>query len=185
MSSEIVSFDDEKLILVDEYDNVTGFKDKIECHLGSGILHRAFSVILFNDKNEVLLQKRAHDKMLWGGFWSNTVCSHPRKGETVETATIRRLKEELGIEAELQFLYKFIYQAQFGDIGSEYENCHVFAGKYNGDVTPNPTEIESTEWVDADILSEKLHKEKEKFTPWFRMEWERINNDFKTVIESL
>ena len=97
MSHNVVSFDNEKLILVDKYDNVLGYKSKAECHEGEGILHRAFSIFIFNDKNQLLLQKRSAKKLLWPLYWSNSCCSHPRKGENYETATHRRLKEELGL----------------------------------------------------------------------------------------
>ena len=97
-NDQIVSFDDEKLILVDESDNILGYETKVKAHEGIGILHRAFSLFIFNDKKELLIQKRSQDKPLWPMFWANSVCSHPRKGEEYDTAIHRRLKEELGIE---------------------------------------------------------------------------------------
>ncbi|GJQ62701.1 MAG: isopentenyl-diphosphate Delta-isomerase [Melioribacteraceae bacterium] len=185
MFSDVVSFDDEKLILVDEQDNVVGYKDKLECHLGSGVLHRAFSIFLFNDKGELLLQQRAKDKMLWGGFWSNTVCSHPRKGETAEFATQRRLKEEMGITTELKYIYKFIYTAKFGEIGSENENCYVYVGNYNGEVKPNPTEIADWKWISKSELNEELKSNPQNYTPWFKMEWEKLNSEYESKLKAL
>ena len=104
MPNNVVSFDDEKLILVDKDDNVLGYKDKLSCHEGDGILHRAFSIFIFNKKKQLLLQKRSDQKLLWPLFWSNSCCSHPRQGEDYETAIHRRLKEELNIDTELKNL---------------------------------------------------------------------------------
>jgi len=178
MYSDIVSFDDEKLILVDENDTVLGYKDKKECHLGEGVLHRAFSIFLFNEKGELLLQQRSPEKMLWGGFWSNTVCSHPRKGETTEIATARRLKEELGVSADLEYIYKFVYTARFGKIGSENENCHVFIGKLDGDVKPNPNEVADIKWIDSKKLTAELQNFPNFYTPWFKMEWQKLSIEY-------
>ena len=104
-TNHIVSFDDEKLIIVDEHDNVLGYKSKAEAHEGSGILHRAFSLFIFNDKRELLIQQRSQKKPLWPLYWSNSVCSHPRKGEDYKSAVNRRLQEELGISTPLFFIH--------------------------------------------------------------------------------
>ncbi len=118
----------DQLILVDASDRETGFLSKEECHQGAGRLHRAFSVFLFNRRGELLLQQRSAAKPLWPLYWSNTCCSHPRQGETVEAAARRRLAEELALSAELRFLYKFEYRAEYQQIGTEHELCWVFAG---------------------------------------------------------
>ena len=104
----IVSSESDLLILVDQDDNTVGFLDKAACHDGKGVLHRAFSVFLLNSQGEILLQRRSLGKRLWGGFWSNSCCSHPRRGESVADAAKRRCQEELGIKVELQFLYNWI-----------------------------------------------------------------------------
>ena len=130
-NTQQVSFDDEMLILVDEKDNITGYKNKLECHEGEGILHRAFSIFIFNDAGELLLQKRSAQKHLWPNYWSNSCCSHPRKGEELENATQRRLAEELGISTPLKHLFTFQYYAPYKNIGSEREMCAVFIGKSN------------------------------------------------------
>ena len=184
-NNEVVSFDDEKLILVDENDNVLGYENKDLCHQGQGILHRAFSIFIFNDKKELLLQKRSAQKPLWGEYWSNTCCSHPRKGENYEQATIRRLKEELGLETEMKFLYKFQYQANFGDKGSENELCSVYIGKSNALPTVNEYEIAEWKYISMDELDKELAQHPEKYTPWFKMEWQRLRTEFKEVIEKL
>ena len=122
----IVSSEDEELILVDRDDNEIGHLSKALCHDRGGVLHRAFSLFLFNDSGELLLQKRGESKRLWPGFWSNSCCSHPRRGESMQTATLRRLSDELNIETSLEHVYQFCYTADFGDAGSENELCHVY-----------------------------------------------------------
>ena len=104
---EIVSSSNEELILVDEQDREIGCKSKSDCHIGNGILHRAFSIFIFNTNNEVLIQKRSSEKLLWPSCWSNACCSHPRYGEPMKTAVVRRLVQELGFNCPLIFLYKF------------------------------------------------------------------------------
>src|SRR5690606_14929915 len=110
----IVSFDDEALVLVDADDREIGFLDKASAHDGEGVLHRAFSLFIFNPQGELLLQQRAADKRLWPGFWANSCCSHPRRGESMQDAIRRRLDEELGLDCALHFLFKFQYQARYG-----------------------------------------------------------------------
>jgi isopentenyl-diphosphate delta-isomerase len=136
-----VSSETEELILVDNDDNETGYLSKADCHDGEGVLHRAFSLFLFNDDGLLLLQQRSATKRLWPGYWSNSICSHPRRGEPMEIATERRLQDELNIHCELEFVYKFAYQAAFGDAGSENELCHVYLGRAPAEVHPNDHEI--------------------------------------------
>ena len=167
----IVSSEAEQLILVDAEDRETGYLSKAECHDAGGILHRAFSVFLFNAQGELLLQQRSASKRLWPGYWSNTCCSHPRRGESMEVATARRLHDELNVEAALEFVYKFTYQAQYDDNGAESELCHVFLGKVGDVVRPNDHEIEAIRYAAADGLLAELADENEPFTPWFKMEW--------------
>jgi isopentenyl-diphosphate delta-isomerase len=176
--NNIVSFDDEKLILVDSENNIRGYKDKLECHLGDGDLHRAFSVFIFNDTKELLLQQRSSDKMLWPLIWSNSCCSHPRKGEDFEQATHRRLKEELGIDTDLKYLFRFEYQARYFDIGSEHELCSVYIGKSNQSVKVNPTEIADWKYIPIDTINDEFAKYPDMYSPWFKMEWARIQQDF-------
>lgn len=175
---QVVSFDDEKLILVDENDNVSGYENKDLCHNGMGILHRAFSIFIFNKQNELLLQQRHSDKRLWGNFWSNTCCSHPRKGESYAEATVRRLKEEIGLETEMRYLYRFQYHAQFEDKGSENELCSVYIG--HSDETPKINETEIMDWKFISIreLNRDLLLNPQRYTPWFKMEWERITKEY-------
>lgn len=175
---EIVSSASEKLILVDEQDREIGSKAKAACHEGTGTLHRAFSIFVFNSRDELLLQQRSDSKPLWPGYWSNTCCSHPRYGETMDLAVSRRLRQELGFECELRFLYKFMYQAQFGDIGAEREYCSVFLGHYDGPVDPNLSEIANWRFVDIKSLNQELDSDSDRFTPWFKLEWSHIQDHY-------
>ena len=178
-TSHIVSFDNEPLMLVDSDDVVIGFEEKAAAHRGNGVLHRAFSIFLFNEQGEVLLQQRSALKPLWPEYWSNTCCSHPRRGESLTQATKRRLKEELNLESELTFLFKFEYHAVFNDVGSEHELCSVFVGNVTGRPLPdfNPTEIADTAWVSVTTVDEWLDDHNIQTTPWFATEWQRIKDD--------
>lgn len=180
--TRIVSSEDEALILVDEDDNETGSLSKAECHDGSGILHRAFSVFLFNPAGELLLQQRGENKRLWPSFWSNSCCSHPRVGESIEVAASRRLHDELYATSKLRFVYKFRYQASFDGEGAEHELCHVFLGRIADDPAPNDTEISAIRFIAAADLEREFRESAQSFTPWFRMEWETLNNEYGDVL---
>jgi isopentenyl-diphosphate delta-isomerase len=173
-----VSSPSESLILVDENDREVGFRSKAECHEGDGILHRAFSVFLFNDKGELLLQQRSEQKPLWPLYWSNSCCSHPREAETVASAGRRRVHEELHVDCAPWFLYKFQYHAPFGDLGSEHELCHVFAGFVDGEVVAHPDEIADWRFIAPDELTREIAADPERFTPWLKLEWQRIRAEF-------
>lgn len=180
MSSQhrIVSSESEELILVDRDDNEIGYASKAHAHDGGGILHRAFSLFLFNDAGELLLQQRAPSKRLWGGYWSNTCCSHPRRGESLAVATSRRLLDELNVEAQIEYVYRFCYEAGFGDAGSENELCHVFLGKASEDIQPNDSEISSIRYVSAEALAREFDQHPDRFTPWFKQEWGELNRHY-------
>ena len=180
--SKIVSSESEELILVDTQDNETGHRSKAECHDGDGILHRAFSLFLFNGHRELLLQRRSESKRLWPGYWSNSCCSHPRRGESIHTATQRRLSDELNVTATLEYVYKFRYQASFGDAGAENELCHVFLGTTGGVLRPNVSEIAEVRFVTARELSAELEADADAFTPWFSMEWLALNRKFPEML---
>jgi len=183
LEHEIVSSESEELILVDESDNELGYLSKQQCHDGDGILHRAFSLFVFNAVGELLLQQRSADKRLWPLFWSNSCCSHPRKGESMAVATSRRLQEELDIHADLEFVYKFSYRAQFGEHGSENELCSVFLGRTDQTYSANSNEIAEARFVSADELISELRAIPEEFTPWFKMEWERLSGEFAETLD--
>lgn len=181
-AGKIVSSEEEPLILVDADDRETGTLSKASCHDGDGILHRAFSVFLFDRDGRLLLQQRAAGKRLWPMFWSNSCCSHPRRGEQIAEAAARRLEDELHTTSELEFVYKFIYQAKFGGLGSEHELCHVFLGRVQGEPAVNETEIAATRYVTAPELAAEMASEPAKFTPWLKLEWQRLCEDYPEVI---
>lgn len=180
--NRVVSSEAEELILVDEDDREQGHLSKAACHDGAGILHRAFSAFLFNGAGELLLQQRAESKRLWPGYWSNSCCSHPRRGESMSTATGRRLEDELNLAADLRFVYKFRYQAPYGDLGSEHELCHVFLGRIDDDVRPNEEEIAAIRFVSAAALDAELSDCPERFTPWFKLEWDALTADHADLL---
>ena len=182
LEHKIVSSESEELILVDEIDNELGFLNKQQCHDGYGILHRAFSLFVFNAEGELLLQKRSADKRLWPLFWSNSCCSHPRKGESMDVATRRRLHEELGVDADLEFVYKFSYRVQFGALGSENELCSVYLGRADQTYSSNANEIADARFVSVEALQRELQTNPDDFTPWFKMEWERLNSEFAETL---
>lgn len=181
-----VTVDSEPLILVDDADREVGHLGKAQCHAGAGVLHRAFSLLIFNGNGETLVQQRAPSKRLWPLYWSNSCCSHPRHAESMEAAIHRRLREELGCSCPLHFLFKFRYQAQFDATGAEHELCSVFIGRLNGQPRINRSEICAWRWVGPQTLEEELGgPDGGKFTPWFRLEWERIWGEHRAALVAL
>jgi len=186
VNAELTSEENNKdlLILVDESDEALGFKSKSECHEGNGTLHRAFSVFIFNPSGQLLIQKRSSNKELWDLHWSNSCCSHPKKNEQMELAVRRRLKEELGIECPVHYLYKFTYHATYKDLGSEHELCHVYVGLFDGEIKANPEEIDDWKFIKPDDLQERIRNSKEDYTPWMKIEWEMLTASYKREIEN-
>jgi isopentenyl-diphosphate Delta-isomerase len=184
-SADEVAADSEALILVDEADREVGHLSKAECHHGRGVLHRAFSLLIFNGDGELLLQQRAASKRLWPLYWSNSCCSHPRRAESMETAVHRRLREELGVRCPLQFLFKFQYQAQFDAAGAEQELCSVFIGRCTEPLEINRNEIQAWRWIAPEALQAELAGGAEKFTPWFKLEWARIWREHRAALRAL
>lgn len=162
----------EYIIVVDENDNEKGSIEKLEAHK-KGILHRAFSIFVFNDNNKLLLQKRLQSKYHSGGLWTNTCCSHPRYGESLETAVHRRLIEEMGFDCNLNEIFSFIYKAQLETL-IEHEYDHVFIGNYNGDVIPNENEVEDFKWVNIDELKEDIKNNPHSYTVWFKKSIDKV-----------
>ena len=156
---------DNLIALVDIDDNITGFETKSEVHR-RGLLHRAFSVFIVKD-GKMLIQKRNPDKYHSGGLWSNTCCSHQRKGEELTESVHRRMLEEMGFDCPLEELFSFVYRTQFSPDLIEYEYDHVFAGSYDGEVKVNPEEASEVRWISFDQLGEELVKTPEKFSSWF------------------
>ena len=181
-SNSVVSSESEELILVDPDDNEIGTLSKARCHDGDGVLHRAFSLFVFNGRGELLLQQRNASKRLWPMYWSNSCCSHPRKGESMAEATRRRLEQELGIHTELEFVYKFSYQARFGELGAENELCYVFLGRTDEPIRANWHEIADIRYAAARDVSHAFTNDTERYTPWFEMEWRRLNEEFGDLL---
>lgn len=175
---DIVSSDSEELILVDEHDREIGTMQKADCHDGDGLLHRAFSVFVFDDRGRLLMQQRSAAKRLWPLYWSNSCCSHPRAGEEIDDAVSRRLEQELGLSCDPEFVFKFRYQASFGDLGSEHELCSVYLGQIDSAPQPNANEIADTRFVTGAELAAAFESAPERFTPWFRMEWDRLTTEY-------
>jgi isopentenyl-diphosphate delta-isomerase len=173
-----VSSPAESLILVDEDDQEIGFCSKAECHAGEGLLHRAFSVFIFNSEGQLLLQQRSGQKPLWPLIWANSCCSHPHELELTEDAARRRVREELNLNCELDFLYKFRYQANYRDLGAEHELCHVFAGYSDEAPVAHPDEIADLRYIEPAELTREIAENGDLYSPWLKMEWQQIQAEF-------
>lgn len=164
---------EEQVILVDENDKPIGTMGKLEVHQ-KGLLHRAFSVFIFNDKGELLLQKRASTKYHSPGLWTNTCCSHPSPGEETLTAANRRLKEEMGMDTILIHKTSFIYRTEFDNGLTEHEFDHVYVGNYNENPVLNEDEAEDYKWVNLTDLKEDIKNSPQSFTSWFKIAVEKV-----------
>ena len=163
----------EQVILVDSDDREVGVMEKMEAHK-QAILHRAFSVFLFNSQGKMLLQQRALTKYHSAGLWTNACCSHPRPQETLEKAVARRLVEEMGIETTVSKAFDFIYKAELPDELTEYEFDHVFVGIYDADVHPNHLEVANFVYQSIDEVSANLQSYPEKYTVWFKIAFPKV-----------
>lgn len=163
----------EQVILVDKDDCEIGVMEKMEAHK-QAVLHRAFSVFLFNPQGKMLLQQRALTKYHSAGLWTNTCCSHPRPGETLENAVTRRLIEEMGITAKVSKAFDFIYQAELPDNLNEYEFDHVFIGNYDADVRPNHLEVANFVYQSIEEVEANLQSHPEKYTVWFKIAFPKV-----------
>jgi len=157
-----------KLILVNERDEPIGEMEKMEAHR-LGVLHRAFSVFIFDEQGRMLLQQRALTKYHSPGLWTNTCCSHPHTGEDTLQSARKRLKEEMGFETKLTPLFTFTYRAEFQNGLVEHEFDHVFVGRYSGEIIPNADEVMSYRYETLDQIASELQQQPEKFTAWFRI----------------
>jgi len=181
----VVSSEAEPLILVDADDREVGHASKAACHDKHGILHRAFSLFVFNERGELLLQQRSTGKRLWPGYWSNSCCSHPRQGETMREATQRRLQQELGLRCALRYLYKFEYQADYGELGGEHELCSVYLGRTGETVRANRNEVAAWRYLSGTELNREIAEHPEHFTPWLKLEWQRLRHDFSEELAAV
>jgi len=173
----------EKVILVDKNNRKIGEEEKIKAHK-EGKLHRAFSIFIFNSKGELLIQQRANSKYHSGGLWSNTVCSHPRLGESLIKSAHRRLKEEMGFDCELKKLFCFIYKAKFENGLTENEYDCVFIGKFDGEPEPNLEEVSNYKWINIKNLKKDIKKNPDKYAIWFKIALKKIKfSDIKEVVK--
>jgi len=170
------------LIHVDEQDNFLGYIGKTEAHI-EAIKHRAFSIFVFNDKQEMLIQQRALDKYHTPGLWSNTCCSHPRYGENLTSAVHRRLPEEMGFDTELFHVHEMSYRVEFDNGITENEYDHVYIGFYQGQPHINPAEVNSYKWISRSNLLQDMDRQPEKYTFWFKKIMSEF--DFNKAIELL
>jgi isopentenyl-diphosphate delta-isomerase len=163
------------VILVDKNDKEIGEAEKLEAH-EKGLLHRAFSIFIFNDKKELMLQKRAKSKYHCGNLWTNTVCSHPAPGESLQEATHRRLKEEMGFDCDLEELFSFAYKTTFDNGLTENEIDHVFIGTYNKSPNINFEEADEWKWISFEDLHNDIQKNPQDYTFWFKKVYEKVFN---------
>jgi len=168
----------ENVILVDEKDNQVGLMPKLEAHQ-KGLLHRAFSVFIFNSDYKLLLQKRASSKYHSGGLWTNTCCSHPRDGENIIDAANRRLNEEMGIKTSLRKVFDFIYTAELDNNLIENEFDHVLYGVYDIDPILNKEEAEDFKWIDMETLKNDIENNTDQYTVWFKIAFDYFYNYLK------
>lgn len=159
---------EEQVVLVNENDEQIGLMPKLEAH-EKAILHRAFSVFVLNDKNEIMLQQRAHQKYHSPLLWTNTCCSHQREGETNIQAGDRRLFEEMGFRTELKELFHFIYKAPFDNGLTEHELDHVMIGYFNENPTINPDEVEDWKWMKIEDVKDDMIAHPDIYTVWFKI----------------
>ena len=173
----------EQVILVNDKDEYVGVIEKMQAHR-EALLHRAFSVFIFNDDGEMLLQRRAEKKYHSGGLWTNTCCSHPRPQEQVTDAAARRLKEEMGFTCELKKLFDFTYRSELNNGLTEFEFDHVLGGFYNGIISYNEDEVDDYKYVPLSAIQKSIANEPYIYTAWFVIafpmvqEWLQKHPDF-------
>lgn len=164
----------ENVILVDENDRRMGTMEKLEAH-EKGVLHRAFSIFLFNENGELLLQRRALEKYHTPGLWTNTCCSHPRADETMDHALQRKLKQEMGITCPVKKAFQFVYKAELENDLTEHELDHVYYGYFDQKPTPNPEEVVEWKYSPIAAIRKDIQEHPEKYTPWFKIIFERAS----------
>lgn len=163
----------EYVVLVDELDNKVGLMEKMEAHINP-TLHRAFSIFIFNSKNEMLLQQRALSKYHTPGLWTNTCCSHPRDGESLHDATKRRLQEEMGMQCELKEAFSFVYKADVMQGLVEHEFDHVFIGTSDDLPIINKDEVESFRYDTVENIKADIERNPQNYTAWFKIAFDKL-----------
>ncbi len=171
---------EEQVILVDKNDNVLGTMEKMQAHV-KGVLHRAFSVFVFDKEGKLMLQRRALTKYHSPGLWTNTCCSHPRKDEITVDAAHRRLVEEMGFDCDLEKVFDFVYKSDVGQGLTEHEFDHVFVGYFNEQPDINPEEVDSWKNVSLEEIEKDMDKNPENYTVWFRIAFPRVKKYYYNV----
>ena len=169
---------EEKVIIVDKNDNQIGLMPKLDAHK-KGILHRAFSVFVLNNNNEIMLQKRAYNKYHSGGLWTNTCCSHQREGENSIEAGKRRLLEEMGFETELKIITSFIYKVEFENGLTEHELDYLLIGKFFKSPVINKQEVADWKWMKIELIADDIKLNPNNYTSWFKIIFDKFQNKIK------
>ena len=169
---------EENVILVDKNDTQIGLMSKLDAHK-KGILHRAFSVFVLNNNNEIMLQKRAYNKYHSGGLWTNTCCSHQREGENSIEAGKRRLLEEMGFETELKIITSFIYKVEFENGLTEHEFDYLLIGKYIKSPVINKQEVADWKWMKVELIADDIKLNPNNYTSWFKIIFDKFQNKIK------
>ena len=169
---------EENVILVDKNDTQIGLMSKLDAHK-KGVLHRAFSVFVLNNNNEILLQKRAYNKYHSGGLWTNTCCSHQREGENSIEAGKRRLLEEMGFETELKIITSFIYKVEFENGLTEHELDYLLIGKYLKSPVINKQEVADWKWMKVELIADDIKLNPNNYTSWFKIIFDKFQNKIK------
>jgi isopentenyl-diphosphate delta-isomerase len=176
---------EEYLILVDEKDNPIGTEEKVKCHLPNGVLHRAFTALLFDKNGRLVLTRRAKEKMLWPNDWDGTVASHPRESETYVSSGERRMPEELGIQCKLDYLFKFEYHVPYKDVGSENEICGTLIGivEDSSQFKQIEGEIDEIKGISAQEMLSELKTNPKSYCPWMIIALELLDKSEKQMLE--
>lgn len=169
---------EENVIIVDKNDNQIGLMPKLDAHK-KGVLHRAFSVFVLNNNNEIMLQKRAYNKYHSGGLWTNTCCSHQREGENSIEAGKRRLLEEMGFETELKIITSFIYKVEFENGLTEHELDYLLIGKFLKSPVINKQEVADWKWMKIELIADDIKLNPNNYTSWFKIIFDKFQNKIK------
>lgn len=162
-----------KIALIDKNDNIIGYEEKLKVHQ-EGLLHRAFSIIIFNSKGEMLIHQRALDKYHSANLWTNACCSHLAENESMDKYIHKRLIEEMGFDCELDYLMKFNYRVELENNLIENETDYIYKGLYDGIVSPNPSEVRNWKWTTMKELNKEVKANPDNFTHWFKIILEKL-----------
>jgi len=171
----------EFVVLVDQDDQKLGLMEKQQAHV-AGLLHRAFSVFVFNSEGKLMIQQRAADKYHSPTLWTNTCCSHPRDNESYEEAAHRRLMEEMGFDCDLDYKFNFTYKAHLDNDLTEHELDYVFIGLFDGEPKLNPKEVMAYRWIDLEDLKNDIEANPQDYTAWFKIIFEHYVSYIETKI---